>query len=564
MIRPPFALPENRSEMNPWNPDERPEGLSKEMISLLFQEMQNRKEGKVAPDTTGADYFFLIDFITRDMEIDFPLIEQDFIRHCSDSLAEFNIAGWYGEDEHWNDSPKNALQKKILRLLYNGAKLGNTYCIELIKNLYKTYHKKEYSQLKRFGSISADEIFSLSEDEDGQPYYEIMGRILGMCRFMNIKQDDSCSLLYLYLAKCREDWLSDGVKEREFLDFKDGLFNECVHQVEAWEKQANAKVSEKDSDRFFKTHKEYFDYNEFAGDCLRHFGYPPDYIYLCMENNMGLSHQMARTLAVLRTTNPKKEYTYEEVQMYTVLYSAAAALADTAESFDTELGYLTGDELDDFEKEDAFFKPEKLQIRSAEVKETHQKKPLINVAPVSSGQAGKDDYLLEIAELRSRLNQKELENRNLRDLYRQSKTLCDEAEQLNRKYEAERDELIALRNFVYKSELPDEEASEDSFAKMKEAVASKNIVIIGGFIAWINKLKQQFPGWMFIHPDAYRNIDGKMFDGKERVYFFTDYLNHVSYEKFIAVIRERKIPFGYLGSRNVEKIVKQVYEDLNP
>lgn len=99
---------------------------------------------------------------------------------------------------------------------------------------------------------------------------------------------------------------------------------------------------------------------------------------------------------------------------------------------------------------------------------------------------------------------------------------------------------------------------------MKKAVAEKDIVIIGGFIAWINKLKLQFPGWLFIHPDAYKNFDGKMFDGKERVYFFTDYLNHISYEKFIAAIRERKIPFGYLGSRNVEKIVKQIYEEVNP
>ena len=560
MIKPPFAAPDNKFDMDKWNPDERPEGLSKEMVLLLIQEMKNRKDGKVAPDTTGADYFFLDDFITSDMGLDFPVIEQDFIRHCSEKLSEFNNAGWYGEDERGDGSPKNLLQKKMLRLIYNGAKLGNTYCIELIKNLYKTYHKKEYDQLKRFGSISMDEIFSLSEYEDGDHSYETIGRILGMSRFMNIRQDDSCSFLYLLLGKCREDWLGDRKKEREFLDFREGLFEECIRQIETWEKDMKGKGS----DRFYKTYKTYFDYDEFAGNCLRHFGYPQDYIYLCMENNMGLSLQMARTLAVLRTTDSKKEYTFEEVQKCAVLYSAAAALANTAEDFEAELGYLTGDELEDYEKEDVLFKPEKIQIKSEEVKEPRQKPSLINVAPVSSDQAGKEDYLKEIEQLRSRLNQKELENRNLRELYHQSKSLCDEAEQLNRKYEGERDELIALRNFAYKSELPDEETSEKSYADMKKAVAEKDIVIIGGSIAWINKLKLQFPGWLFIHPDAYKNFDGKMFDGKERVYFFTDYLNHISYEKFIAAIRERKIPFGYLGSRNVEKIVKQIYEEVNP
>lgn len=39
-------------------------------------------------------------------------------------------------------------------------------------------------------------------------------------------------------------------------------------------------------------------------------------------------------------------------------------------------------------------------------------------------------------------------------------------------------------------------------------------------------------------------------------------MNHISYVKFIAAVRERKIPFGYLGSVNIETVVKQIYEDL--
>lgn len=188
----------------------------------------------MAPDTIGADYFFLDEFVTRDMEYDFALIEQDFLLHCSGKLQEFNEAGWYGEDERWTAAPKIALQKKMVRLMYNGAKLGDKYCVELIKYLYKVYHKKEYNQLKRFSIISTSEIFSLSEDDWGGNSYGTIGRILGMCQFMNIKQDDSCSILYLLLDKVRKENISDNEEEREFLDFEDGLFEECVQQIELW------------------------------------------------------------------------------------------------------------------------------------------------------------------------------------------------------------------------------------------------------------------------------------------------------------------------------------------
>lgn len=42
------------------------------------------------------------------------------------------------------------LQKRILNMMYNAAKAGDEYCNALMRELYKTYYKKEYKQLKRF------------------------------------------------------------------------------------------------------------------------------------------------------------------------------------------------------------------------------------------------------------------------------------------------------------------------------------------------------------------------------------------------------------------------------
>ena len=68
---------------------------------------------------------------------------------------------------------------------------------------------------------------------------------------------------------------------------------------------------------------------------------------------------------------------------------------------------------------------------------------------------------------------------------------------------------------------------------------------------------------MYILTESYKTVDGKMLDGKDRVYFFTDHLSHVTYGKFIAAVRERHIPFGYLGNLNVEKLIRQIYEDTS-
>ncbi len=95
-----------------------------------------------------------MDFITDDMSSDFAFIEQDFLKNCRGRLDEFQNVGWYGERSFRTSRPRYVMQNNVLRLIYNGAKIGDDYCLELIKNLYKVYHKKEYKQLKRFSKIN--------------------------------------------------------------------------------------------------------------------------------------------------------------------------------------------------------------------------------------------------------------------------------------------------------------------------------------------------------------------------------------------------------------------------
>ena len=89
----------------------------------MFDDMLNKERGNVvAPDTTGVDFFFLMDFITDDMSSDFAFIEQDFLKNCRGRLDEFQNVGWYGERSFRTSRPRYAMQNNVLRLIYNGAK----------------------------------------------------------------------------------------------------------------------------------------------------------------------------------------------------------------------------------------------------------------------------------------------------------------------------------------------------------------------------------------------------------------------------------------------------------
>ena len=528
----------------------------KELAAIMFEDILSKESGKVvAPDTTGVGFFFLMGFITTDMADDFALIEQDFLKNCRGKLDGLRKAGWYGENSFRTNRPLDAMQSAVMRLIYNGAKIGDDYCLQLIKNLYKVYHKKEYNQLKRFRTISPDEIFSLTGNDYTDSDYSSIGRIMGMCPFMGISLHENCSFMYKLLNNKRAEFLAEEDYETEFEIFDDDLFNECTEQVDEWLSEQSKKNLPRN-----KYNEKYWEAFGFIGRCLRQHGYVEDFHKLCLENNMGLRMQMIRTLAVLKTWKPKRNFTFEEVQHYTNIYDLAAALTDVAETFEYEAGYLIGDEIDPFDVEDALFNPAKMTVNVRSKKP--DKKPAVNVAPVSKGDVSAEDYLTEIEELRKKLNEKEQENKYLREQYRAAKHSSEETDGLVRKYEAERRELIALREYAYNSEHEDDAISEDKLPDMVKAIADKKIVIIGGHINWQNKLKQMFPEWIFVHPDAYKTVNAGMLEDKEKVYFFTDYINHISYKKFIAIARERNIPFGYIGSRNIDSVAAQIYQEM--
>lgn len=330
-----------------------------ELMDAFIRDLKNHESGNLVPETSGADYFFIRYFITEDMRWDFDRIEEDFMKHCYDKLRDFAKVQWYEQNSIRFSSPDESHRYMVMGLILNGAKAEDEYCKALLRYLFKTYYKSLYKQLKRFNQISADEIISLSEIDERMDLGNL-AIILTMCSINNIVLGNSCSVLFAHLEKIRQEYEAEDEEDTRFMEFADGLFEECREQVDKW-----VEEDEKAHPNYARQLKAYWKEDEYVAGCLNHLGYPGDYLYRCMQNDMGLPIQFTRTLAVLRTVYPKREFTFEEVQRYAHLYSAISALVDVSEELDNMNREILGLETEYATwEEDTFFIRKILLYRS--------------------------------------------------------------------------------------------------------------------------------------------------------------------------------------------------------
>ena len=523
----------------------------------MMQEKYSRMKGsKIAPDTIGVDYFFLIGFLTSQMEDDFPVIEHEFLEKCRTKLDEFNAVGWYDAADISVYNPIQSLHTNILRLIYNGAKVKDEYCLGLVKNLYKTYHKKEYNQLKRFNRLTGEDVVNLSENLDN-PLEEKLAtaRVLSMANFMGIEIDERCSMYYYLLAEEREVYLAALDKQHlETNMITAEKINDYGEQINTWMSEATEKSSNKDD-----VYGPYIEAVGFIAECFKQLGFSDDYMQLCTDEGESRTKNLIHALAILKQLNPRKEYSLNDIYVYSSIVQLITAFTDIISNYDSEVGFLLGDQLDESEMEDVLFKPNTITIKDFVQVEKHSN--LVNIAPIANNAATKEDYLDEINDLRGRLKAKDQDIKHLRDKARASKQTVEDAERKIEALEADREELIALRNFVYnlKDEIIPE---EDELSKMKDIISNKRIAIIGGHQNWHNKLKKLFPEWTFIYMDEFKTVTINMLEHHDYVFFYSDYLSHKSYNKCVAMLRDNKIQFGYLHGINPELIIRQVYDSM--
>ena len=75
-------------------------------------------------------------------------------------------------------------------------------------------------------------------------------------------------------------------------------------------------------------------------------------------------------------------------------------------------------------------------------------------------------------------------------------------------------------------------------------------------------LKTTFPKWDYVKPSATGTQDTTVLMKADMVYFFTDTISHSTYNRYISVCRDQKIPFGYIHGVNMDMNIRQMYREM--
>ena len=170
--------------------------------------------------------------------------------------------------------------------------------------------------------------------------------------------------------------------------------------------------------------------------------------------------------------------------------------------------------------------------------------------------------ITEIDALRRKIHKLENDNTGLRKDLSDKRQLQEENEDIKDRLDAVMGELAALRSYVYNLTENEEPVQNATLGEMKDTISKYRIVIIGGHSNWVNKMKSEFPNWVFVNHKASSTSDTGVVFGADHVYFFTDTISHSTYFKYMNVIREKKIDFGYIHGVNIDKNITQIYREL--
>ena len=75
-------------------------------------------------------------------------------------------------------------------------------------------------------------------------------------------------------------------------------------------------------------------------------------------------------------------------------------------------------------------------------------------------------------------------------------------------------------------------------------------------------MKQEFPDWVYIDASVSGTLEASIVDSADHVYFFTDSISHSTYYKYMNVVKEHGVDFGYIHGVNIENTVRKMYKEL--
>ncbi len=516
---------------------------------LKKKDLMMSDEERTSPDTFGCKSIFLEYFVTRDMEYDFAFIARDFLLHEYMNIKDHEMVMYLSTDSR-EVIPFVMFENCILNLMMNAVDAGSEYTKNLFLYLYKTYYKREYRQLKRFNKMVAGDVFTLAgENENGVSLGNI-ARILEISAMSGMEIDPDCNFVYLLLNEHLGEL--DPPDESRYLDAVNEKFTGTDMEL------LEIFGSEDEMERMYRRME------PLMSNIVRAMGYRSDYVYLSDFKRDEIMIRLRNTLAVMKMTFKDKEFSKEEIITYGCIAQVTDSLCCVADSLERRLdAVIYGERIKDaYSDKVSLFNPDEVAKGAF---------PFANTKPIKESEDKteetlkyKEEALLkEIEILRRKIHIQETDIKQLKAENAGRKKLMDENLRLKEELDSEHKEVVALRNHLYQmTEEGAETESELTIDDMKKYLSSLRIIIIGGHSNWRSKMKQEFPNWTYVDADVSGSIDGVIVKNADRVYFFTDTISHSTYYRYMNIVREHGVDFGYIHGVNIDKNVQSMYSEL--
>lgn len=515
----------------------------------IIESMMTEHEKK-HPDTFGAEAFFIeCGFLTEKMLDDFPVIAKAFFENTSYSLFD---SIHFTDTSFSASNPYSASTKKILSKILCYAKNGDIYSIKLLIYLYQIYHKKEYRMLKRFDKLNAVEIVDISTSNNTNISVSAnISRVLTICKIMGKKVDDNCAILYAMINN-EYKYAKGAVEKSKYYNYEKKDYENAIDEI-----------SEMINCGSYEKLNIINEYSIFTRMALQYFGYRNDYVEKINTNIGTYTSELAISKMFLDKIDSERSYTFEQLQHFASYFHIISTLCYASNDAERYLDLILGYE-DEYCLKEAFnnsplFEADHISadVNNDELEKIStmkQDKPINNSEKV---------LISEIKELRMRLHEKEHSLQNMTNLFLESKNRLKSVESYVEKYNQLLNEVVALREYVYNESIAYSEPLEiDIVEDMKRELNKKRVLIIGGPDNWINKLKKDFSNWSFVNYKSSTSISDSILDNMDYIFFYTGFLKHKVYYRFINLLRNRKLDFGYINSTNIELTIVNVYEEI--
>ena len=501
----------------------------------------------------GADEVEMVFVLTfwqqSNLDFDFPIIAHEFLKHEADSFSQYTDGPYFKNVIDQRD-PRSALRIKFTGMILSAAYKKNAYAEELLRRIYKTYYKNEYRALKKFQKISFDEITGFENEEE--PLCDTCARILTMTPFFNIELDISCMEAFRYVRDSVREMPEYYLRKLEFLEFEDGLLQESMKCAEkVMEKyRTDRKLIRKDRDIF-----------KFKAKVFQYYGVSEDYEYQMDQEPWDRKRSLALTVSLLKKTFPKREFSDEQLQYYLEIFEQIKAYSTQLACFEDDLNQMFGIEYG------YAYEKKRLLLKPFEIEEKADSRPVENAPVPSTDDSGTKEET--ISELKNENAQLKMELRTVKNNLKNAESdqagyrrTIRELQAMGRAQEDVLQELYALREFAYRSTEDDVPVKEQDYQALEEMLQGKRIVIIGGHDNWTSQLRERFPKWVFVKPGASGEGDVRVMNKADAVYFFTDFISHTTYGKYVQYAREAGITFRYIHSTNIKANIRQIAADI--